>query len=188
MSLSQGNRYISAIDDEKRQGISNLDIMNSLYGMQVVSIADSSQEPDSIQHHASLTSLQQDKIDTLQISYNELLDKYQRKNADTHMKVKKGNSSRKHYAELKYINNSLINLGNDFLGEVSKIQTDDKSLQRKVNNQRDEMQRQIGYLHNSGNSHEKYRPPGIVGYHIMSLAILSVLTGSLVYHLFYKRK
>ena len=84
MSLSQGNRYISAIDEEKSQGISNLDIMNSLYGTKVVSIAASSQEPDSIQHYASMASLQQDKIDTLQISYNELLDKYQRKNSCTY--------------------------------------------------------------------------------------------------------
>jgi len=188
MSLSQGNRYISAIDEEKIQGISNLDIMNSLYGTQVVSIAASSQEPDSVQHYASIAALQKDKIDTLQTSYNLLLDKYQRINATIRMKVKKGSSSKKHYAGLKDINDSLINIGNELLGEISQIHTDDKSVKHKIDNQRDEMKRQIGYLHEFGNSYDKYSPPGIAGYHILSWAIVSVLTGSIVYHLFHKRK
>ena len=79
-------------------------------------------------------------------------------------------------------------MGNDLLGEISQMHTDDKSVQRKVDNQRDKMQRQIGYLHKFGNSNDKYTPSGSAGYPIMSWVIVSVLTGSLVYHLFYKRK
>ena len=89
MSLSHGKMYIRNVDEDNRQLSPILDIINVPSETQVVSITEMSMEPGSVQHYTSITSLQQDKINNLQVSYNELLNKYQKMNARYMMKLKK---------------------------------------------------------------------------------------------------
>ena len=184
MSLSHGKRYISAVDEENNQTASILDILNIPSQTQVVSITESSQEPDSAQHHASLAAIQQDKISNLQMSYNSLVDNYQKKNSASLMNIRNGKSRRKYYARLQDINNSLIDTGKDLLDEISNMQTNDPSIQQNLDNQRDQMQRHMGHLHEVGNTRGAKNGAETSSYHILSWAIVSVLVGSLVYRSF----
>ena len=188
MSLSHGKMYISTVDEEN----SHTNPLGNLIGVplenQVVSVTESSLEQGSTPHYTTLVSLQQDKINTIQASYNSLLDKYQRKNADFLMKINKGSTSRKDYTNLGDINNSLLELGDDLLSQISHIQIDDKSIQRKIDSQKDEMQRHMGYLHGLGKPSDNHMPTNIVGYHIMSWTIVSVLGVALAYRYFEKGK
>jgi hypothetical protein len=185
MSLSHGKRYISAVDEENNQRASILDILNIPSQSHVVSITESSQDPDSTRHHASVAAIQQDKISNLQISYNSLLDKYQRKNAAYLMNIRNGKSRIKYNAKLQDINNSLINIGTNLLDEIANMQTNDTVIQQNLDDQRDQMQGHMGYLHEMGNTISVKDGVGdATGYHILSWGIISVLVGSLVYRSF----
>ena len=150
----------------------------------VVSIAETAQEPESVQHHASLAAVQQDRIHNLQTRYNSLLNRYQKKNAASLMSIKSGKSRRKNYAVLQGINNSLISTGNDLLDELSDMRTDDPSIQQNLDDQRDQMQRHMGYLHELGNARDSRSPTEPYGYYVLSWTIVSVLVGSLIYRSF----
>ena len=57
MSLSHGKRYMSALDGGKDNTVTVADILNIPSQAHVVSIAETAQEPESVQHHASLAAV-----------------------------------------------------------------------------------------------------------------------------------
>ena len=72
-------------------------------------------------------------------------------------------------------------MGNSLLTELSQIQTNDKAIQQRVSIQRDNMQRQMGYLHDTGQFPVKSENRNSAQYHIISWILISALVGSIVY-------
>ena len=177
MSLAHGQKLMDSVNDEVGDILGGSIV--SQPGVQLASVADASMSPESVRHHTTLASLQEDKIDRLQKSYQSLLDEYQRSNA-TIVNSMKGRPSKDYRRHLERLHGSIMDTGRELLKEIDGIsaaQTGAYSASRKSM-----IQRHLGMVHDIGKLNGSPRNPQPTEYHLLSGALLVVLIGYLGYH------
>jgi hypothetical protein len=181
MSLAHGRRLIDNVNDDVDAIFGGTVVSRT--GVQLASVADASMEPESVQHHTTLTSLHEDKIDRLQKSYRTLLDEYQRSNANivNNMKGRPGRDYRRH---LERLHESIMNTGRELLKEMDDVPA--SQWNAESGDRKSMMQRHIGMVHDAGKFYDSPRDRRPTEYHLLSGAMLGVLVGYLGYH--YVRK
>ena len=152
-------------------------------GVQLASVADASMDPESVQHHTTLASLQEDKIDRLQKSYRDLLDEYQRSNAGIVNSMKR-RPDKDHKRHLERLHDSIMDTGKEILHELDGIPASQGSAGKK--HRKSMMQRHIGIVHDVGKVYGKAPDRWPAEFHLLSGAMVAVLIGYLGYH--YVRK
>jgi len=181
MSLAQGQQLIDNVNDDIGAILGGSVV--SQPGVQLASVADASMDPESVQHHTTLASLQEDKIDRLQKSYRDLLDEYQRSNAGIVNSMKR-RPDKDHKRHLERLHDSIMDTGKEILLELDGIPASQDDTGRKY--RKSMMQRHIGMVHDVGKLNGSPRNRRPTEYHLLSGAILAVLVGYLGYH--YVRK
>ena len=181
MSLAHGQRLMDSVSDDVGNILGGSIV--SQPGVQLASVADASMSPESVRHHTTLTSLQEDKIDRLHKSYRSLLDEYQRSNATivNSMKGRPGKNYRRH---LERLHESIMDTGRELLKEIDGIPATQTSADST--SQKSMIQRHLGMVHDVGKLNGSPRNQRPTEYHLLSGALSVVLIGYLGYH--YARK